>query len=128
RAGPPCGELRAQILGPQTHETGDVRREARQLLAVARTARRHTEPGIAFLDELASAGELVVAAGRARRRPARRLRGVVGRDLFEIGLGEVREQVLHDRVAAPPRAIVLELRVEVTGRLAGERREVDLAR
>src|SRR5690606_9820411 len=74
------------------------------------------------------ARELLVRARMARRRPFRLLPGVVGRDLLQIRLGEIREQALHDRVAAAACPIVLELCVEIACGLPRDRRKVDFAR
>src|SRR5690606_34491135 len=99
-AGPPGAELRGQILGPQAHEPRNVRVDAGEALAVTFPAGRHTESGVALLDELAAARERVVAARVRGRRPLRLLPGVVGGDLLEIRLRQMREQALHDRVPA----------------------------
>src|SRR5690606_2878413 len=91
-------------------------------------ARRHAELGIAFLYELTAALELVVAPRIARRNPFRLLSSVVGRDLLQVRLGQMREQTFHDRVPPASGAIVLELSVEVAGGLTGDGRKVDHAR
>src|SRR5690606_8006548 len=96
-------------------------------VAVAGTARRHAERRIAVLDERAAALEPCVGLGQARRGPLRLLPRVVVRDLAQVLVGEVREQALHDLVAPPTRAVMLELRVEVAGGLTGDRWEIGFA-
>src|SRR5690606_20583758 len=47
--------------------------------------------------------------------------------ISQVLVGEVREQALHDLVAPPTRAVMLELRVEVAGGLTGDRWEIGFA-
>ena len=126
----PARQLADDVGRAQADEAGNARLHAGQALAVAGDARRDRLGGIARCRRApcrapASPASTVGGVARRERRP---LLGVVLGHLAQVGVGQVRDEVIHRRVPARAVAEGDELVVQVAGRLAGDAREVAVVR
>ena len=98
-------------------------------LAVAADAGRYLQRSVAPGDERAASRQLVRRQVRARQHGRGHVLGrEIRRDLAQVVVGQVLDHIGHQRVLAAARAEVLQLVVQVAGRLAGDARVVVRAR
>ena len=128
-AGAPAAELLDEVAARQAQQAGDRGQHARHRSAVALHAGRDAPRGVALAHQAFAARDLVGRrAHRLRRRVGQVLRGEVVGDLVQVGVGHLLDEVGHRRIGAAPAAEVVQLVVQVAGRLAGDAREVALLR
>src|SRR3954469_61151 len=124
----PAAELGADVIGAQAEQAGDAGLHTRQSRAMTAHASRNVAAGIAAGGEQLTVREDVLADFARRRRWKRRvLTGKIFRHRLQVGIGQEFQQIVHWWVFAPAATESEELVVEITGRLACETREVDVA-
>src|SRR6202140_2114195 len=124
----PSPELRADVAGAQAEQARYCRLQSAEGRTVASRTRRDAVLRVAIFDQrFASRQNFVAHCGDRRRWKWRPQRREMFGNLFQIGVGEKIQQVVHRRVFAAPVPECDQLVVEITRRLSREPREIDVA-
>ena len=125
QAGLPGTELADQVVARQAQQAGHGGIDAGQGRAVAGGAGGQFARRIAAADQRLTAREFVSLCFRGLGWRVRQIQpGEVARDVAQVGVAQVVEQIAHAGVVAPTVAKVQQLVVQVIRRFAGDAREV----
>ncbi len=124
---PPGDQLCRDIAAVQADQAGDAGLDSRQPFAVTRDAGGYAGRRVAAVDE-ALPHEVARLRGLDGGLLLHGLRGKIAGEFGHVVIVRIGEQIIHRRITALPVAKILQLVEQISGRFAGDAREIEILR